>query len=260
MAGGAVPEEAPRIVMLAGPNGAGKSTVAPRLLVGALGVTEFVNADVIARGLSAFAPDRVAIQAGKLMLARIRELASKRESFAFETTLASRSFARWLRELTDAGYEFHLLFLYLSTAHAAVERVMERVRLGGHSVPEETIRRRYRTGLRNFFSLYMPLATSWCMYNNSGDAPVPIAMSSAGGDLRVKEPAIWNLLERQYGNPVKKKARTVAGSAEDRRIVDEAVREAVREALIRHKQAGNSVVFYKNGKLVLVPPEQIPVH
>src|SRR5207245_5581410 len=121
----------PSIVILAGPNGAGKSTVAPALLRGALAVNEFVNADVIASGLSAFDPDSAAIAAGRVMLARIRELASQRVNFAFETTLASRSFAPWLRQLVTSGYSAHLVFLWLPSADFAVDRVAERVRTGG---------------------------------------------------------------------------------------------------------------------------------
>ncbi|HZL93888.1 MAG TPA: AAA family ATPase [Vicinamibacterales bacterium] len=113
----------PSVVILAGPNGAGKSTAAPELLQGELAVNEFVNADVIARGLSAFDPDRAAIAAGRVMLARLNELARQRESFAFETTLASRSFAPRLRALRKSGYAIHLLFLWLSSPDLAVQRV-----------------------------------------------------------------------------------------------------------------------------------------
>jgi len=145
-------EPHPSVVILAGPNGAGKSTVAPAVLHGALAVKEFVDADVIARGLSAFDPESVAIAAGRVMLARLHELAARRENFAFETTLASRSFAPWLRGLGTSGYEIHILFLWLPSADFAVARVAERVRSGGHDVPVEIVRRRYRAGLRNFFS------------------------------------------------------------------------------------------------------------
>ena len=157
----------PSVVVLAGPNGSGKSTTAPALLRGALGVTEFVNADVIAQGLSAFNPLAQALEAGRIMHARMRELAARRVSFAFETTLASRTLAPWLAELTRNGYDFHLVFLWLPSADAAVARVAQRVREGGHDVPEETVRRRYGAGLRNFLRLYQPLATTWRAYDGS---------------------------------------------------------------------------------------------
>ena len=128
---------------------------------------EFVNADTIAQGLAAFAPDGVAFEAGSIMLARLHQLAARRRDFAFETTLASRSLAPWLADLLGTGYEFHLVFLWLPSADFAVQRVADRVRMGGHHVPEATVRRRYERGLRNFFRLYQPLATSWRMYDNS---------------------------------------------------------------------------------------------
>jgi predicted ABC-type ATPase len=142
----AVPD-GPIIIVVAGPNGAGKSTAAPYLLRDTLKVDEFVNADAIAAGLSAFRPDRVAVTAGRIMLARIRQLAAARADLTFETTLASRSFAPWLARLRGDGYRVHLLFLWLGSADLAVSRVAERVRLGGHDVPEAVVRRRYRAGL-----------------------------------------------------------------------------------------------------------------
>jgi predicted ABC-type ATPase len=143
-----VSELRPSIVIVAGPNGAGKSTVAPALLHGALAVDEFVNADVIARGVSAFDPESAAIAAGRVMLARLYELAEQRVTFAFETTLASRTFAPWLRDLAVSGYAVHLVFLWLSSADLAVERVADRVRRGGRNVPAATVRRLTPQGIR----------------------------------------------------------------------------------------------------------------
>ncbi|MGO9111127.1 MAG: AAA family ATPase [Thermoguttaceae bacterium] len=151
----------PAVIVLAGPNGSGKTTAAPKLLPDVLGVIEFVNADTIAQGLAAFGPELVALEAGAIMLSRLRDLAKEKRNFAFETTLAGRSLAPWLARLIDDGYEFHLVYLWLPSADLAVARVADRVRMGGHHVPEETIRRRYRAGLRNFFRLYMQLATLW---------------------------------------------------------------------------------------------------
>src|SRR5262245_8852726 len=124
----------PSVVVLAGPNGAGKSTAAPELLKETLALTEFVNADVIARGLSAFDPERATIAAGRIMWKRLRELAHERENFAFETTLASKSYAPWLAKLVESGYRLELTFLWLPSADLAVARVADRVRMGGHAV------------------------------------------------------------------------------------------------------------------------------
>jgi len=192
-----VTETRPSVVILAGPNGAGKSTVAPALLRGALAVNEFVNADVIASGLSAFDPDSAAIAAGRVMLARIRELASQRVNFAFETTLASRSFAPWLRKLVTSGYTAHLVFLWLPSADFAVDRVAERVRTGGHNVPPETVRRRYAAGLRNFFQLYQPLVSGWVLYDSSGPVPRPVAEGLASHPPTVYDRDVWAAAQEQ---------------------------------------------------------------
>ena len=190
-------EPRPGVVILAGPNGAGKSTVAPALLRGALAVNEFVNADVIASGLSAFDPDSAAIAAGRVMLARIRELASQRVNFAFETTLASRSFAPWLRQLVTSGYSAHLVFLWLPSADFAVDRVAERVRTGGHNVPPETVRRRYAAGLRNLFRLYQPLVSGWVLYDSSGPVPRLVAEGLASHPPTVYDRDVWAAAQEQ---------------------------------------------------------------
>ena len=183
------------------PNGAGKSTSAPSILKSALGVDEFVNADVIAQGLSGFEPERAGLAAGRIMLARLRELARLRSSFAFETTLASRSFAPWIADLIQTGYQFHLVFLWLPNPDIAVARVAARVRDGGHDVPEETIRRRYEAGLSNFFSLYQTMASTWKLCDNS-DAPRTklIAAGEFGLVRRVADLPTWEEIQTRY-NP-----------------------------------------------------------
>jgi predicted ABC-type ATPase len=159
---------------------------------------EFVNADAIAQGLSAFAPDEVALTAGRIMLARLKDLARRRLDFAFETTLAGRSHAVWLRELQEEGYAFHLIYLWLPGADFAVERVRNRIRLGGHSVPEETIRRRYVTGLRNMFELYRPIAATWRVYDNSAaSAPELIATGIGTRASEVRDRVKWAIIESQ---------------------------------------------------------------
>ena len=188
----------PNIVVLAGPNGAGKSTTGPALLRDTLGITEFVNADTIAQGLSAFDPGGAAIKAGRVMLRRIHELAEDRASFAFETTLASRTFASWLGDLRETRYRVHVVFLWLPSADLAVERVAERVRLGGHDVPEDVIRRRYRTGLQNFFALYQSLAESWRVYDNSeADGPRLIAAGEQEHTTAVVDEAAWQQIHEE---------------------------------------------------------------
>ncbi len=159
----------------------------------------YVNADVIAQGLSGFNPDGVALQAGAIMLKRLHDLAAAGKSLGFETTGASRSFAPWLRGLKQDGYHIYIYYFWLPSAEMAMARVAERVRGGGHSVPEETIRRRYELGLRNFFRLYRPLADMWEVVDNSSyTAPRVIARGDSSGDATVEDARVWKKLVRTY--------------------------------------------------------------
>ncbi|MFL6230735.1 MAG: AAA family ATPase [Pyrinomonadaceae bacterium] len=183
----------PQVVVIAGPNGAGKSTLAPFLLRDTFGLMEFVNADSIAAGLSAFQPEGAAIEAGRVMLKRLRDLAAAQVSFAFETTLATRSYAHWLAALKRGGYNFHLLFLWLHSPELAAQRVHERVMMGGHSVPEEVISRRYAKGLRNFSGLYRPIADSWLVYDNSSSGRMTQVAAGVGNTTReVLDESLWS--------------------------------------------------------------------
>ncbi len=191
----------PHLVVLAGRNGSGKTTIAPTFLKGRLGVSELVNADLIAGGLSVFDPELAAMAAGRVMLGRLKELAARRADFAFETTLASRSFAPWITELMDTGYRFHLGFLWLNSPDLAVARVADRTRMGGHNVLEATIRRRYHAGLRNFFSLYSPLATTWEMVDNSMRGALDMIAAGHGKVThRVGDPDTWKRIQDEYGH------------------------------------------------------------
>lgn len=181
----------PNVIVIAGANGAGKSTLAPFLLRDTFGILEYVNADTIAEGLSAFAPEAAAFDAGKLMLNRLSDLAADRRDFAFETTLASRSYARRLIDLQSKGYQFHLMFLWLKSADLAVERVRERVRVGGHNIPEATVRRRYERGRANFINLYQPLAASWQIFDASGLTPQKIASGGKMSGEKVFNEVLW---------------------------------------------------------------------
>jgi predicted ABC-type ATPase len=189
----------PSIVVLAGPNGAGKTTAAPFLLRDALAVREYVNADPIAQGLSAFSPDSVALTAGRLMLARLEELTRLRVDFGFETTLASRSFAPWLRARRDEGFRVHLVFLWLPSPELALSRVAERVARGGHSVPEDVVRRRYAGGLRNFFMLYQAVATTWRVFDSSSRGNPVLVARGSGERSRVYQADLWTAIVRQWG-------------------------------------------------------------
>jgi predicted ABC-type ATPase len=190
-------EPRPSVIVLAGPNGAGKSTAAAVLFREVIAVSDFVNADVIAAEQSPSDPASVAVGAGREMLVRLHDLARRRQSFGFETTLASRTFARWLDGLVETGYSLHILFLWLPSPEFAVARVESRVRAGGHNVPEAIVRRRYTRGLRNFFDLYQPLATSWRMYDTSvGREPRLIAAGHGRTTTLLSDPETWERIRR----------------------------------------------------------------
>ena len=191
----------PKLIAVAGANGSGKSTLAPFLLRDTFGVSEYVNADTLALGLSAFNPEGAAFAAGRVMLQRMHSLAERRESFAFESILASRSYAQWISGLQQCGYDFHLLYLWLSSPNLAVERVKERVRLGGHDVSENVIRRRYHKGVRNFFELYKALAATWVIYDNSiSGRPMLIAKGTEENRQIVVQEKQWDkFCEARYG-------------------------------------------------------------
>ena len=185
----------PQVAVLAGINGAGKTTASQHLLREAMRIPSFTNADAIARGLNAFDVESVAAKAGRVMLEHLRELAAARKSFAFETTLSGRAYARWLRDLTRDGYAVHLLYYWLDSADVAIRRVAERVRAGGHHVPDDTIRRRYARSVRNFLELYRPIITTWQVYDNSHGTRRLIAFNNSFFDT-VLDPDTWDAFQR----------------------------------------------------------------
>jgi predicted ABC-type ATPase len=158
-----------RVLILAGPNGAGKTTFAREYLIHEADCPMFINADLIADGLSPFAPEKAALRAGRIMLRMMVEAARKGESFAFETTLAGRNYARHISAWRRQGYVVKLHFLALPSAEVAIARVAERVRQGGHDVPEHVIRRRFAAGLENFERIFKPIVNSWIHYDCAGE-------------------------------------------------------------------------------------------
>lgn len=156
-----------KIVIIAGPNGAGKTTFAREFLPQEGNISDFINADLIAAGLSPFNPDAAAVRAGRLMLEEIEQRAALRRSFAFETTLSGRGYANKIGDWRHLGYHVKLIFLSLPTDDMAVARVAARVIQGGHNIPEQVIRRRFKAGLQNFEHLYKPIVDDWLFYDNS---------------------------------------------------------------------------------------------
>lgn len=188
-------EEQKRLYIISGCNGAGKTTASYTVLPRILQCREFVNADEIARGLSPFNPRSVAIEAGKLMLKRIKELIVKDASFSIETTLATRSYFRLVEEAHKNGFKVSLLYFWLSSPQLALQRVAERVGNGGHDVPAETVIRRYHEGLNNLFNIYMPIVDSWILADNSN---VPRVIVATGGINQKTEILESNLYKTIY--------------------------------------------------------------
>jgi predicted ABC-type ATPase len=161
-----------KIIIIAGPNGAGKTTFARSFLPAEAHLPRFINADLIAAGLAPFAPETAAIKAGRLMLEEIAGCARRGESFAFETTLAGLAYLRHIEQWRAQGYRVSLFFLSLPNVETAIARVAERVRQGGHNIPEAVIRRRFAAGLQNYLRHYRAAVDDWALYDNSGNAPV----------------------------------------------------------------------------------------
>jgi predicted ABC-type ATPase len=169
------------IYIIAGPNGAGKTTFAKSFIPDTVNITQYVNADMIAYGLSPFAPEREAVQAGKLMLRQIDKLARQGENFCLETTLAGRSYVRKISEWRTDGYSVRLIFLSLPDVEIAIARVAARVAQGGHAIPEDVIRRRFDAGLENFNTLYKHIVDSWVLFDNADTRPVHLASGENHG-------------------------------------------------------------------------------
>lgn len=218
--------EKPTVILLGGCNGAGKSTSARAVLSAYPGLRAFVNADTIARGLSAFAPETVAVEAGRIMLDWLRKLAHERATFALETTLAGKAYVNWLKELKNIGYQVHVYYFSLHSAETAIGRVRTRVAMGGHDIPETTIRRRHVASDVNYRNLYQPLADYWWMYDNSAGYGNRLLAASAGP---------WN----PYGE----------------RLAEAATQRAIWE----HKQLGVPICTVRDGQTVFIQPEDIVV-
>ena len=170
----------PKVYVIAGPNGSGKTTFASDFLPAYADKPAFINADTIARGLSGFSPDAVALKAGRLLLEQIEIYAAKRADFAFETTLSGTTYLARLRKLQQAGYAIHVFFLWIPNVKLSLARVASRVRMGGHAISEKVVRRRFHKGIINFLQHYRAMADSWILFDNSGASPYLIAEEKAG--------------------------------------------------------------------------------
>jgi len=191
------------LYIIAGCNGAGKTTASFTVLPEMLDCREFVNADEIARGLSPFQPEKVAIEAGRVMLGRIENLLNENSDFAFETTLATRSYKSTILRAQEKGYNVTLLFFWLRTVELAKERVRIRVAEGGHNIEEDVIERRYLNGIRNLFDIYLPIANETLIFDNSEGKHEFIA-KKINGELSILDNNKFNQIKQQYDSQGKR--------------------------------------------------------
>lgn len=189
-------DENKNLYIIAGCNGAGKTTASYNVLPNILDCKEFVNADEIAKGLSPFNVESVAVQAGRLMLERIDSLMGRGVSFSIETTLATKSYSSMVSHAKNLGYRVFLFYFWLETPELAKQRVLHRVLNGGHNIPEEVIVRRYYNGIKNLFNIFMGIVDEWMIFDNSETQSVMIAKGSHGASPTIKKIDIFNKLKK----------------------------------------------------------------
>jgi predicted ABC-type ATPase len=185
------------LYIIAGCNGAGKTTASFTVLPDMLNCDEFINADEIARGISPLNPEKAAIDAGRLMLSLIGKLINARKNFAFETTLSSKSYVKTIQKAKQQGFDVTLVFFWLDTVELAIERVKARVVEGGHNIPEKVISRRYYSGLKNLFDLYIPICDYWMIFNNSNSPSQLIAEGYTDTDVLIKNAEDFTQLKKK---------------------------------------------------------------
>lgn len=254
----------PNLFIIAGPNGAGKTTYVKRFLPEEMRCREFVNADLIAAGLSPFAPDTVAFEAGRIMLRRLRELFDRKEDFSFETTLTGFGYTHLLREMKAAGYRIRLDYLWIPDLEITRARVKQRVRKGGHDIPDEVQQRRFGKGLRLLLEHYRPLVHYWRIFDNTGPE-AQLVVEEQDGVLRVQDfsklaeiesATSLRVMKEKPDERVEEPAAIALG--EDSRAGLRAMRKAFADVVFENKAWGLPIIQWREGKgVVEVPAEQL---
>lgn len=258
------------VVILAGANGAGKTSAAPVLLRDELRVSEFVNADVIARGLSGFSPAAAAIEAGRMMLRRLEELVGARVDFAFETTLSGGAFLGSIARWRAVGYTVHVIYLWLPSADLAIDRVHERHSRGGHSVPDDVVRRRHARGLANFANNYRPAADSWQLYDNTNPPNLVAVAREVGDMLEVVDADRWTQFQKAASliPRIREAVMATHASDSDNHIVrwfsdpsngERAMRIVYARVIRRHRLLNQPIVTMRDGQVVKLDPHTVPM-
>ncbi len=249
-----MPENKPTLYIIAGPNGAGKTTFADGVLPSCTKSREFVNADIIAQRLSPRSPEAVAFRAGREMLERIKALGEQKVDFSIETTLSGKTYVSWLRELKAKGYTIHLFFIWLPDVQMSIRRVADRVRKGGHNIPEATIRRRYLSGIRNLFEVYRPLVDSWTLFDNSRPTFYTIAREE-DRELTVLDDVMFQKFMSIQNKSTGEELHDTFKPVEWIQVVS-AMRIAIRGVIAEHCKTGHPLITWRDGKLYLQPPEE----
>jgi predicted ABC-type ATPase len=260
----------PNVVILAGPNGAGKTSAAPTLLRDELRVAEFVNADVIARGLSGFSASAAAVEAGRIMLRRLDELAATGHDFGFETTLSGNAFLSAIERWRLAGYTIRIVYLWLDTAEMAISRVHKRASQGGHTVPDDVVRRRYERGLANFMHRYRDAADRWHLYDNADPLDRRAVARGSVGVVEVIDPERWE----EFQKAVRRVPRIHEALMADRPPIaddhierwfadpsnlERAMRIVHARVIRRHRLLNQPLVTSRDGKVVELDPHTVPM-
>ena len=260
----------PNVVILAGPNGAGKTSAAPLLLRDEYRVVEFVNADVIARGLSAFSSEAAAVEAGRVMLRRLDELANAKQDFAFETTLSGNAFLTAIDRWRSGGYVIRIVYLWLDSADIAIARVRRRVAQGGHSVPEDVIRRRYERGMANFANRYRNAADKWQLYDNSDPLDRKLVARGEQSEIDVVDADRWSRFERAVSRIPRVREVLMADRApipddhlercfRDNSVIERAMTITVARVIRRHRLLNQPIVAGRDGKVIELDPFTVPM-
>jgi predicted ABC-type ATPase len=256
---------APRCVVIAGPNGAGKSTVAPDLVRDLHRIGRYVNADVIASGLAGFSPEIADRRAGRITLQIIDSYIDARADFAFETTLSGRRWPRLLHTLESARYFTSLIYLWLPSDELAVSRVRHRVERGGHDVPDGDVRRRYASSLRNLREIWLPRVDAWQILDASRlESPILVASRERGSGVRVLDESTWARIQTELPR-VREPSESYdhcdsidnAKRPSDEQVLT-AARRGVRRALAIHKALGVATTAWRDGRVVVVSPDELP--
>jgi len=244
----------PQLYIIAGPNGAGKTTFAGHFLPHYTQSREFVNADNIALHLSPSNPEAAAFRAGREMLNQINDLAERKVDFSIETTLAGKSYVPWLRTLKTLGYEIHLYFLWLPDVQMSIDRVADRVRKGGHNIPESVIRRRYIAGVKNLFQVYRPVLDSWRLFDNSRLVLYTIAREENGSLTVLDEALLARFMKIPEESSGQKLEETHAIPNWVKATI--AMRAAVSEIIEEHCKTGHPLIIWRDGKVYRQSPEE----